>query len=75
MTADPGRDRLLAGLRDLRDGNFRRRLAVAGPDAELAAVFNELADREQHLSGGLAERCACPGPRAGAAGRAGGGAA
>ncbi|GAB2672480.1 HAMP domain-containing protein [Saccharopolyspora gloriosae] len=49
MTADPGRERLLAGLRDLRDGNFRRRLAVAGPDAELAAAFNELADREQHL--------------------------
>ncbi len=49
MAADPGRERLLAGLRDLRDGNFRRRLPVAGPDADLAAVFNELAEREQHL--------------------------
>ncbi|MEU6130193.1 HAMP domain-containing protein [Saccharopolyspora sp. NPDC047091] len=49
VTADPGRERLLAGLRDLRDGNFRRRLAVAGPDAELAAAFNDLAERNQRL--------------------------
>ena len=46
---DPGRARLLAGLRDLRDGNFRRRLPVAGPDAEIAAVCNELAERDQRL--------------------------
>ncbi|GDY28734.1 histidine kinase [Gandjariella thermophila] len=42
---------MLAGMRDLRDGNFRRRLVVAGGglSAELATVFNELADRNQRL--------------------------
>jgi HAMP domain-containing protein/signal transduction histidine kinase len=40
----------------MRDGNFRRRLTVAGdgPMAEIAAVFNEVADRNQHLTGELA---------------------
>jgi len=50
---DPGRARLLAALRDLRDGNFRRRLPVTGADAELHAVVNELADRQQRLAGEL----------------------
>ncbi|MFR9732169.1 HAMP domain-containing protein [Saccharopolyspora sp. MS10] len=53
MGADPGRERLLAGLRDLRDGNFRRRVPASGPDADLAAAFNELAARDQHLVGEL----------------------
>ncbi|WP_433868614.1 HAMP domain-containing protein [Saccharopolyspora sp. CA-218241] len=43
--------RLLLGLRDLRDGNFRRRLAFTGGGlpTEIAAVFNELAERNQRL--------------------------
>jgi signal transduction histidine kinase/HAMP domain-containing protein/CheY-like chemotaxis protein len=47
--------RLLAGMSDLRDGNFRRRLVVSGGGmaAELASVFNELADRNQQLVGEL----------------------
>ncbi|MFC5889084.1 HAMP domain-containing protein [Kitasatospora aburaviensis] len=40
----------------MRDGNFRRRLTVPGdgPLAEIAAVFNEVAERNQHLTGELA---------------------
>ncbi|MFJ6139630.1 HAMP domain-containing protein [Kitasatospora sp. NPDC092286] len=40
----------------MRDGNFRRRLMVPGdgPLAEIAAVFNEVAERNQHLTGELA---------------------
>ncbi|WP_265736887.1 HAMP domain-containing protein [Phaeacidiphilus oryzae] len=40
----------------MRDGNFRRRLTVPGDStlAEIAAVFNEVAERNQHLSGELA---------------------
>ncbi|MFB7560731.1 HAMP domain-containing protein [Streptomyces brevispora] len=48
--------RLLAGLVAMRDGNFRRRLTVSGDGAmaEIAAVFNEVADRNVHLTGELA---------------------
>ncbi|WP_180356895.1 HAMP domain-containing protein [Kitasatospora acidiphila] len=39
----------------MRDGNFRRRLTVPGDGlvAEIAAVFNEVAERNQHLTGEL----------------------
>ncbi|MFD0263592.1 HAMP domain-containing protein [Kitasatospora indigofera] len=40
----------------MRDGNFKRRLTVPGdgPLAEIAAVFNDVAERNQHLTGELA---------------------
>ncbi|MFI7239326.1 HAMP domain-containing protein [Streptomyces cyaneofuscatus] len=49
-------NRLLAGLAAMRDGNFRRRLTVSGDGVmtEIAAVFNEVADRNLHLTGELA---------------------
>ncbi|MEV2200238.1 HAMP domain-containing protein [Streptomyces fradiae] len=49
-------ERLLGALTAMRDGNFRRRLTVTGegPMAEIAAVFNEVADRKLHLTGELA---------------------
>ncbi|MGW5474969.1 HAMP domain-containing protein [Streptomyces sp. NPDC004008] len=49
-------NRLLAALASMRDGNFRRRLTVSGDGvmAEIAAVFNEVADRNLHLTGELA---------------------
>ncbi|KAB2591998.1 HAMP domain-containing protein [Streptomyces arboris] len=49
-------NRLLAGLVAMRDGNFRRRLTVSGDGVmtEIAAVFNEVADRNLHLTGELA---------------------
>ncbi|MHB9858655.1 HAMP domain-containing protein [Streptomyces sp. YIM S03343] len=39
----------------MRDGNFRRRLTVSGDGvmSEIAAVFNEVADRNLHLTGEL----------------------
>ncbi|WP_143467273.1 HAMP domain-containing protein, partial [Lentzea kentuckyensis] len=42
-------------MRDLRDGNFRRRLVVPGngPVSALADVFNEIAERNQWLAGEL----------------------
>ncbi|MGW0828466.1 HAMP domain-containing protein [Streptomyces sp. NPDC002845] len=48
-------DRLLAALVSMRDGNFRKRLTVTGDDvmAEISAVFNEVADRNMHLTGEL----------------------
>ncbi|MCQ4212858.1 MULTISPECIES: HAMP domain-containing protein [Streptomyces] len=48
-------NRLLAGLVAMRDGNFRKRLTVNGDGvmAEIAAVFNEVADRNLHLTGEL----------------------
>ncbi|MFF5564191.1 HAMP domain-containing protein [Streptomyces sp. NPDC012623] len=48
--------RLLTALESMRDGNFRKRLTVSGDDvmAEIAAVFNEVADRNLHLTGELA---------------------
>ncbi|AXG80629.1 HAMP domain-containing protein [Streptomyces paludis] len=49
-------NRLLTALVSMRDGNFRKRLTVSGDDvmAEIAAVFNEVADRNLHLTGELA---------------------
>ncbi|MEU7058702.1 HAMP domain-containing protein [Streptomyces sp. NPDC046197] len=49
-------NRLLAALLAMRDGNFRKRLTVSGDGvmAEIAAVFNEVADRNLHLTGELA---------------------
>ncbi|WP_037707474.1 HAMP domain-containing protein, partial [Streptomyces sp. AA1529] len=48
-------NKLLAGLTAMRDGNFRKRLTVTGegPMAEIAAVFNEVADQNLHLTGEL----------------------
>ncbi|WP_176724621.1 HAMP domain-containing protein, partial [Streptomyces sp. DfronAA-171] len=48
-------NRLLAALEAMRDGNFRKRLTVSGDGimAEIAAVFNEVADRNLHLTGEL----------------------
>ncbi|WP_173267318.1 HAMP domain-containing protein [Streptomyces pacificus] len=49
-------NRLLAALSAMRDGNFRKRLTVSGDGvmAEIAAVYNEVADRNLHLTGELA---------------------
>ena len=49
-------NRLLDALTTMRDGNFRRRLRVSGDPliAEIAAVYNEVADRQQHLASELA---------------------
>ncbi|MDG4862620.1 HAMP domain-containing protein, partial [Streptomyces sp. T-3] len=49
-------NRLLASLVAMRDGNFRKRLTVSndGVMAEIAAVFNEVADRNLHLTGEMA---------------------
>ncbi|MDT0382243.1 HAMP domain-containing protein [Streptomyces sp. DSM 42041] len=49
-------NRLLTALTAMRDGNFRKRLTVTGdgPMAEIAAVFNEVADRNLHLTSELA---------------------
>ncbi|WP_308120557.1 HAMP domain-containing protein, partial [Streptomyces bambusae] len=48
-------NRLLAALVSMRDGNFRKRLTVSGDSvmAEIAAVYNEVADRNLHLTGEL----------------------
>ncbi|MFE2757471.1 HAMP domain-containing protein [Actinosynnema sp. NPDC059335] len=47
--------RLLTAMREMKDGNFRRRLVVPrdGVTAELAEVFNEIAERNQWLVGEL----------------------
>ncbi|MFI1864425.1 HAMP domain-containing protein [Streptomyces jumonjinensis] len=49
-------NKLLGALVSMRDGNFRRRLTVSGDDvmAEIAAVYNEVADRNMHLTGEMA---------------------
>lgn len=49
-------NRLLTALVAMRDGNFRKRLTVSGDGvmSEIAAVFNEVADRNLHLTGELA---------------------
>ncbi|MDT0347291.1 HAMP domain-containing protein [Streptomyces litchfieldiae] len=49
-------NRLLSALEAMRDGNLRKRLTVAGdgPMAEIAAVYNEVADRNLHVTGQLA---------------------
>ncbi|MFD9277698.1 HAMP domain-containing protein [Streptomyces mirabilis] len=48
-------NRLLTALVSMRDGNFRKRLTVFGDGvmSEIAAVFNEVADRNLHLTGEL----------------------
>ncbi|MGW7433668.1 HAMP domain-containing protein [Streptomyces sp. NPDC054861] len=48
-------ERLLQALVSMRDGNFRKRLTVSGDGvmAEISAVFNEVADRQMHLTGEL----------------------
>ena len=48
-------NRLLQALVSMRDGNFRKRLTVTGegPMAEIAAVFNEVAERNVYLTGEL----------------------
>ncbi|WP_438363643.1 HAMP domain-containing protein [Streptomyces marincola] len=50
-------NRLLSALEAMRDGNFRKRLTVAseGPMAEIAAVYNEVAERNLHVTGQLAQ--------------------
>ncbi|WP_424211485.1 HAMP domain-containing protein [Streptomyces sp. BI20] len=47
--------RLLTALVSMRDGNFRKRLTVSGDGvmAEIAAVYNEVADRNLHLASEL----------------------
>ncbi|MCT2590554.1 HAMP domain-containing protein [Streptomyces sp. N2-109] len=49
-------NKLLTALTAMRDGNFRKRLTVTGegPMSEIAAVFNEVADRNLHLTNELA---------------------
>ncbi|MGW3916292.1 HAMP domain-containing protein [Streptomyces sp. NPDC005070] len=48
-------NQLLAALVAMRDGNFRKRLTVSGDGvmSEISAVFNEVADRNMHLTGEL----------------------
>ncbi|WP_443075668.1 HAMP domain-containing protein [Streptomyces sp. TRM 70351] len=48
-------DRLRTALMAMRDGNFRKRLTVAGegPMAEISALFNDVADRNLHLANEL----------------------
>ncbi|WP_181803588.1 HAMP domain-containing protein [Streptomyces shenzhenensis] len=48
-------NRLLVALLAMRDGNFRKRLTVSGDGvmSEIAAVLNEVADRNLHLTGEL----------------------
>ncbi|MEU2624721.1 HAMP domain-containing protein [Streptomyces sp. NPDC007157] len=48
-------NRLVVALEAMRDGNFRKRLTVSGDGvmSEIAAVFNEVADRNLHLTGEL----------------------
>ncbi|MFF5698372.1 HAMP domain-containing protein, partial [Streptomyces sp. NPDC012793] len=48
-------ERLLGALVSMRDGNLRRRLTVSGDGimAEISAVFNEVADRQMHVTGEL----------------------
>ncbi|MFE4785099.1 HAMP domain-containing protein [Streptomyces sp. NPDC056716] len=48
-------DRLMTALVAMRDGNFRKRLTVSGDGvmAEIAAVYNEVAERNLHLTGEL----------------------
>src|SRR4051794_3571323 len=45
----------MSALVAMRDGNFRKRLTVSGEGvmSEIAAVFNEVADRNLHLTGEL----------------------
>src|SRR5512144_3296253 len=47
--------RLLSAMTAMRDGNFRKRLTVLGDGlvGELAAVYNEIAERQHHLTSEL----------------------
>ncbi|GAB3768595.1 hypothetical protein FB382_002685 [Nocardioides ginsengisegetis] len=47
--------RLLEALNAMRDGNFRKRLPISGGGlaADLAIVYNEIAERQQHLTSEL----------------------
>ncbi|WP_079151144.1 HAMP domain-containing protein [Streptomyces sparsogenes] len=49
-------NRLLTAMTAMRDGNFRKRLTVSGEGvmSEIAAIFNEVADRNLQLTGELA---------------------
>ncbi|WKX72934.1 HAMP domain-containing protein [Streptomyces sp. XD-27] len=49
-------NRLLVAMTAMRDGNFRKRLVVSGDGvmAEIADVFNEIAERNLQLTGELA---------------------
>jgi HAMP domain-containing protein/signal transduction histidine kinase/CheY-like chemotaxis protein len=49
-------NRLLEALTAMRDGNFSRRLRIGADPllAEISAVYNEVADRQQHLASELA---------------------
>ncbi|KUJ68560.1 histidine kinase [Streptomyces albus subsp. albus] len=49
-------NRLLSVLTAMRDGNFRKRMAVSGDDvmAEIADVYNDIAERNLQLTGELA---------------------
>jgi HAMP domain-containing protein/signal transduction histidine kinase/CheY-like chemotaxis protein len=49
-------ERLLEAMVAMRDGNFRKRLPAGaeGVLGEIAAVYNEIADRQQHLISELA---------------------
>ncbi|MFI6942670.1 HAMP domain-containing protein [Streptomyces sp. NPDC050418] len=48
-------NKLVAALAAMRDGNFRRRLTVGndGVMGEIAALYNDVADRNLHLTGEL----------------------
>jgi signal transduction histidine kinase/HAMP domain-containing protein/CheY-like chemotaxis protein len=53
---DPRISRLLTAMRAVHDGDFRRRVVVAGDDelAEICTLFNEVAARNQAFSAELA---------------------
>ncbi|MGZ4597238.1 MAG: HAMP domain-containing protein, partial [Actinomycetes bacterium] len=47
--------RLLDAMTAMRDGNFRKRLPISGDgmSADLAIIYNEIAERQQHLASEL----------------------
>ena len=53
---DPRLIRLLTAMRATRDGDFRKRVVPSGDDeiAEICTLFNEIAERERHLTAELA---------------------
>ncbi len=53
---DPRLIRLLSAMRAVSGGDLRRRVVPSGDDeiAEICALFNEMAERERHLSAQLA---------------------
>jgi signal transduction histidine kinase/CheY-like chemotaxis protein len=60
VASDPRLGRLLAAMRAVRDGDLDARAAVPGDDelAELGALFDQLATRNQALTGQLARLAA-----------------